>query len=295
MLVHTLAGIAWDPQLRGFLTFAMGVVVLIGSVYLLLVTNLGIRLGFLLAASALFGWLTIMGGVWWVYGSIGMLGQVPTWHVQETAYPGLDDAALDLAHGLDTSALPAPEELADLTGDDFIAVRDEVEPDLGGWKILQESNPSFGEAKAAVDEYYVAHPDAELEIKTAADYITVYSFERGGKQRLPDDPSRWDRIYKKLKTTFWQLKHPPRYAIIQVQPVVPQEAEPGQPPPTPKADTSKPVVSVIMERDLGDKRFPGAMLTLFSGIMFAVLCTQLHRRDQRVAEVRGLVPATTKA
>jgi hypothetical protein len=294
MLVHTLAGIAWDPQLRGFLTLAVGIVVLIGSVYLLLVTNIGVRLGFLLAAAALFGWLTIMGGVWWTYGSIGMLGQVPTWKVQETVYPGTDDAALDLAHNLDTSELPPPKELADLTGDDYTALRDEVEPSLGGWKILQESNPSFGEAKAAVDEYFVEHKNTELGIDSADDYITVYSFERGGKQRLPDNPSRWDRIYKKLKTTFWQLKHPPRYAIIQVQPVVVQEAEPGQPPPTPKADTSKPVVSVIMERDLGDKRFPGAMLTIFSGIMFAVLCNQLHRRDQRVAEVRGLVPATTK-
>ena len=236
-----------------------------------------------------------MGGVWWVYGSIGMLGKVPTWQVQETVYPGLDDAALDLAHGLDTSALPSPEELADLTGDDYIEVRDAVEPTLGGWHILQESNPSFGEAKAAVDEYFVEHKNTELQIDSADDYLALYSFERGGKERLPDDPSRWDRLYKKLKTTFWQLKSPPHYAIIQVQPVVQQTAEPGKPPPTPKVDESKPVISVIMERDLGDKRFPGAMLTIFSGIMFAVLCTQLHRRDQRVAEVRGLVPATTRS
>ncbi len=295
MLVHTLAGIAWDPQLRGFLTLAVGIIVLMGSVYLLLVTNVGVRLGFLLASAALFGWLTLMGGVWWMYGSIGMLGKDPGWVVTETVYPGTDDAALDLAHGFDTSAMPSHEELGDLTGDDYLAVRDEVEPTLGGWHILQESNPSFGEAKAAVDEHFVEHPDEDLQIDSADDYLTVYSFERGGKARLPDDPSRWDRLYKKFKTTFVQLTHPPRYAIIQVQPVVVQEAEPGQPPPTPKVDTSQPVVSVIMERDLGDKRFPGAMLTIFSGIMFGVLCVQLHRRDQRVAEVRGLVPATTKA
>ena len=30
------------------------------------------------------------------------------------------------------------------------------------------------------------------------------------------------------------------------------------------------------------------------GIMFAVLCVQMHRRDQRVREVRALVPATTE-
>ena len=63
----------------------------------------------------------------------------------------------------------------------------------------------------------------------------------------------------------------------------------------PEPDPDEPVVSVIMQRDLGDVRFPAAMLTIFSGIMFGVLCVQLHRRDQRVAEVRGLLPATTRS
>jgi hypothetical protein len=295
MLLHTLAGIAWDPQIRGFLAFAVGVVVLIGSVYLLLVTNLGLRLGFMLAAAAIFGWLTIMGGVWWTYGTIGMLGEINHWEVKETVYPGLDNAALDEAHGLDTSGLPPSQELNDLTDEELSKVRADLEANLDGWRLLPESNPSFGEAKAAVDEYFLAHPDAQLGIEDATDYITVYSFERGGKEQLPENPSRLDRIVKKLKTTFVQLRHPPRYALIQVQPVVQEVAEPGKPPPVPEADAAKPVVSVIMERNLGDRRLPGAMLTVFSGIMFAVLCTQLHRRDQRVAEVRSLVPATTES
>ena len=52
---------------------------------------------------------------------------------------------------------------------------------------------------------------------------------------------------------------------------------------------------MIMQRDLGDRRFPGIMLTISSGIMFGVLCSTLHRRDQRVAAARGLLPATTEA
>ena len=42
-------------------------------------------------------------------------------------------------------------------------------------------------------------------------------------------------------------------------------------------------------------RFPAAMLTIFSGIMFGVLCSMLHRRDERVAEARALVPATVES
>ena len=86
MMLHLLAGIAWDPQIRGFLAVLVGVVVLMGSVYLLLGTNLGSRLGFLVAISAIFGWCTLMGVTWWVYGTIGMLGEAPKWEVEEVVY-----------------------------------------------------------------------------------------------------------------------------------------------------------------------------------------------------------------
>ena len=70
--------------------------------------------------------------------------------------------------------------------------------------------------------------------------------------------------------------------------MIEQEAEPGQAPPTPEADPTQPVVSVIMERNLGDVRFPGAMLTVFSGLMFTASALMLHRRDLIAAEARGI-------
>ena len=294
-MLHLLAGIAWDPQLRGILAVLVGVVVLMGSVYLILGTNLGARLGFLVALSAIFGWCTIMGLTWWAYGTIGMLGEAPSWEVTEVVYTsgttddsGLANAALEQARTLDTSALPPPEELNELDEADFEELRAEVEPTLDGWRLLPESNPSFGEAKATVDEFFVEFPDVELALEGAADYITVYSFETGGKEGLPDDPSRLDRITTKLRTTFWDVQHPTHYAIIQVQPVKEQETVPGEAPPTPVADPTQPVVSVIMERNLGDVRFPGAMLTIFSGLMFAATALMLHRRDLIAAEARGI-------
>jgi hypothetical protein len=294
-MVHLLAGIAWDPQIRGFLAVAVGVVILMGSVYLLLGTNLGSRLGFLVAMSAIFGWCTIMGLTWWVYGTIGMLGDAPKWVVKEVVYTsgttddsGLLDAALVEARDLDTSGLPPPSDVQELDEDGIAALEEEFAEELGDWRILAEANPSFGEAKATVDEHFAATPLQALGLEGAADYVTVYSFERGGKDDLPNDPSRIDRITTRLKTTFWQIQHPPRYAIIQIQPVVEQEAVPGEPPPTPRADTTQPVVSVIMERDLGDVRFPGAMLTMGSGLLFAATVLMLHRRDLAVAEARGI-------
>ncbi len=295
MLLHTIAGIAWDPQIRGILALLVGVVVLMGSVYLLLTTNIGSRLGFLLAASAFFGWCTIMGLTWWLYGTIGMLGEAPRWVVTEVVYvsgstddSGLEGADLELAHDLDTSALPPVEEISDLEPKALSDLKRDVEPGLSGWQILPESNKSFGEAKATVDEYFAERNNEELGIEGPADYVNSFSFERGGKIDLPENPGRFDRIGRKLETIFWQVRHPPRYAIIQVRPVIVQEPVPGEAPPTPTADPTKPVLSVILERDLGDVRLPGAMLTIFSGLLFGVTVSMLHRRDLRSAEARGV-------
>jgi len=293
-MLHLLAGIAWDPQIRGFLAVLVGVVVLLGSVYLLLGTNLGSRLGFLIGISAIFGWCTIMGLTWWVYGTIGMLGEAPSWEITEVVYPGVQDAALDEARQLDTSALPDLEEFKDLEADAVEALSDEAGSTLGGWELLPEANPSFGEAKATVDEYFIENPEEALGLAAAADYVTVYSFERGGKDGLPDDPSRLDRITTELRSTFWQIQHPPHYAIIQVQPVREQETVPGEAPPTPEANPFEPVVSVVMERNLGDVRFPAAMTTIGFGALFAMSILMLHRRDLRVAEVRGFLPVPTQ-
>ena len=165
-MLHLLAGIAWDPQIRGFLAVGVGVVVLLGSVYLLLGTNLGSRLGFLIAISAIFGWCTIMGLTWWMYGTIGMLGEAPKWEVVGVVYPGTRRTPRwRRPRSLDTSALPDPEELNELEGDELDETADEVEPTLGGWKLLPESNPAFGEAKATVDEHFGEHPDEELGLE----------------------------------------------------------------------------------------------------------------------------------
>lgn len=64
--VHLIAGLSWDPAIRGILSVGVGVVVLIGSVYLLLGTNIGFKLGALVAASGLFGFLSILTLIWWI-------------------------------------------------------------------------------------------------------------------------------------------------------------------------------------------------------------------------------------
>ena len=76
-MLSTLA-ISWEPELRGILIVIIASVTLCGSIYLVLGTNLGARLGFLVALSGLAGWMALMGGIWLVYG-IGLKGPEPSW------------------------------------------------------------------------------------------------------------------------------------------------------------------------------------------------------------------------
>ena len=68
-----VAALSWNPQVRGALYVLIAVVILPGSSYLLLSTNVGARLGFQLAAAGLCAWMVVLGLVWWVYG-IGLKG-----------------------------------------------------------------------------------------------------------------------------------------------------------------------------------------------------------------------------
>ena len=91
-----LAGIAFDPHIRGVLVVLVSVTVLIGGIWLILSTNLAARLGFLVTFTALFGWMTVMGGIWTAYG-IGLVGERPAWTVTEVNVGDLAEAQLEEA------------------------------------------------------------------------------------------------------------------------------------------------------------------------------------------------------
>lgn len=279
---NVLAGIAYDPTIRGILAVGVGVVVLMGSVYLLLGTNTGNRLGFLLAATGFFGWMAIMGLIWWIYG-IGMLGAAPSWHVVEYNTTDTDLAATEEVRLLDKDPVPTePGVIQTLVEEDpeaFAALQDEVEEESDGWLLLSPSDAVRNEIEATVSAELPECSACNFGISAADDYISINAYQRGGKERLPDDPSRLDRIWNKVETTL-QITHPPRYAILEVQKVIEQTTEPGQAPPSPEADPDEPVISVVMLRDIGDLRFPSAVITISSTLIFLLLCWVLHQRER---------------
>lgn len=338
-----IAGLAWDPEIRGFMAVFAGTVVLLGSVWLLLVTNTGTRLGSLLALTGLFGWMVIMAAVWWLYG-IGWIGDAPTWQLREINIGDLGQASLDAAAELpNPGELPSAFELAAASGDPVavaefgVVTRATLTPDqteglsepeieqlieeeqarneaatlselaavapgviaeaeadgrlsFGGWRLL--STAEAGEAQASAVAMLTENPN--LDFNSQADFKLLDAYDIGGKAGLPDDPDRLDRIRTQVSTAL-TVTSPIRYGIVQVQEVVHQPLIPGQPPPTPVADPNKPVISVIMTRDLGNVRLKPALVTLGSLAVFAALCLFLHERDKLAWQQRQARKAPARA
>lgn len=272
----SLLAIGWEPELRGLLTVIIGFVILCGSVYAIMATNMGSRLAFLVAATALAGWMMLMGMVWLIYG-IGLRGPDPTWQ----PVPGVgilqDVDSLGAAGVLDPNAVvPAdatPAESADIVRESFLEQ---------GWVVLDKASPAFGQAQAAATELLVADgafPAGQFEI--------VEVFDTGGER------------YPKINDTldFLAFFHTPHYVVAEAAPFVAVRTEPGRAPVRPEVDESRQRQYVYMIRDLGARRQPPVVLTLGAGAIFLALCYLLHRRDQILKSnlAQPLPPAKVEA
>jgi hypothetical protein len=304
LLSTIYAGIAWDPHIRGALTVVVGVAILLGSIYLLLGTNMGARLGLLVSLAGLAGWMVILTLIWVIAPpGIGPRGDNATWVPVEIFVDGPESPRTEQA-----DLLPQPQDLP--TADQILADNpdlatefpsgfvlsdlqstnpDLLEPyledvELNGWSLVASS--AAGETQASAD---VALIESGF-FSAPTDYKKLNTFEYGGKPArtdtcpdavggsfLPDEPLC--RAWHKVRTAL-QLRHPPHYAIVQVQQVIPQEARPGEAPPLPTVDPDAPVVSVVMVRDLGSTRFVPFLYLVISLSLFIFFVLVLHYREK---------------
>jgi hypothetical protein len=257
-MLSALLAVSWEPEIRGWIIVIISVSVLMGSTYLILSTNLGARLGFLIAITGLAGWMMSMAIIWAVYG-IGLKGPMPTWIPSQPITIVRDGALLNQSGVV--------EGASDIKGLDPVASAKKVSDQLvsEGWHLLGESDPQRGQAVASADEII------QIETKefVAGEYSSVAVYDKGGARY----PKLGDSI------DFLAFKHTPRYAIVEVAPLVIQRAEPGRAPARAQIDTTQPHRYVVMIRDLGSRRKPAFLIAFGSGIIFFLLCWILHRRE----------------
>lgn len=281
-----LAAFVWDPQIRGALIVITAVLLLPGSVYLLLSTNLGAKVGLLVAAGGLFGWMAAMGWVWVGYG-IGIKGHPPEWHVKEVI-------------------------TGDIHRQSTIA---ETKTYPGDWRRLEAGNSTLGDASAAASKVLIpeaggaghaaAGGTTEPEVRTnplfddVSDFVQLGGYETGAEAYwlpgggLATEVKAIDPLKDKrnpLRKAIDRLRrgpfHQPHLAVVEVAPTLFQADTAGAPP-IPKADPAGPITHVVMERDLGNLRFPSTMFALSFTILFALVATALHRRDREIMAAKA--------
>ncbi len=312
--MSSLAAIAFDPAIRGVLVVMVGVVVLFGSIYLIVATNTGVRTGFLIAMAGLLGWCFSMGIFWWIYG-IGMIGAAPSWMEREINFdrsavavtehvndlPRTEDitSPTDLLADFEADNPDIREQIEATEGEGFEPksltqvvtlvpeLKEQLDDDLNGWRILPESDSRRGEAVAATDAALANNAVFGTETGPA-NYTVKDVFFFGGKAAAEPDPNAnllekaWNRVVSAI-----QVKNPTQYAAITLQRNIETTVAPGEAPPPAQIDETASTVTVVLERNLGNKRAIPALFTLFTGIAFFVFCWMLHTRDLKAAQMRA--------
>lgn len=256
----------WYPTLLGILVVVSAVILFCGSAYLLLATNLGARLGFLVAAGALSGFMMLLSVLWMTTASPlnTLKGRVPEWKAIEALGP--DRARSDIP---------------------LVA---EIDADTPQVDATEATN-----VKAAADAVLVtqvALPGEELEegvnefalFDDSTEYLITETYEvGGGRQTEVDFDGSWPFLHVSL--------HAPKYAVVTVCPVLDQPVPFGDPIPAPKCDPDEPVSHVVFERDLGSLRVPPLVAFIASAILFGLCLLGMHWRERDLAQAQAAADA----
>ena len=259
----------WYPTILGVLVVVAGIMLFVGSIYLILGTNMGARLAFLVTFASLMGFMVVLTSLWITTASPlnTLRGSVPTWEIK------------DVVSSLDESD---------------IAEVQNIQEDGRKVPVAEAAN-----IKAAVDEGLVTKQDNAVETFTPEDnefaefgevteYLVTATYEIGGS-----DPSFLD----------FEFTHTPLFAVVEFCGVAENTQPFGVAPDAPScaAEGTEQAESngfVILEYNLGDVRFP-PIVALFSSIILFVLSLLMlgwYEKDRKAiaaAEASAPVRETT--
>lgn len=232
----------WDPTIVGILAPVAGVFLFCGSVYLLLSTNLGARLGFLVSAAALSGFMVLLSMLWLTTSTPleSPKGRTADWKVVEVT-DSFADSKLSTIRTIDRDGTPLPPKAATTIRSFLDSAFVRVTPPLGG-EAPQQPFAQF----SASTKYITDDPAQDLK-----------TYETGGDTRL----------------VFW---HKPKYAAVQVCTALDQQVPFGEAPPLPKCDAAIDRKVAVLVFDYGSIRLPPVCYLIGSLILFILSLLGLH-------------------
>jgi len=244
----------WYPTILGILVVVFAVLLFCGSVYLLLATNMGARLGFLVAFTCLMGFMVLLTGLWITTASPlnTLKGRIPAWEPLEIV-KDLDNAKTEEVRNIETEG----RKVGTVEAANVKAAVDET-------LVAVEAVPSEGQVAQ----------QAFARFQGVTDYQVLNTYEIGGSKPNPLD---------------FELTHTPLFAVVEFCEVVdPTTTVPfGVAPPEPECiEDSENNGFLVLQRDLGSLRVPPIVAFVGSVLLFGLGLLALHWRekDERAAK-----------
>jgi hypothetical protein len=290
-VVHTLSVLAaegihnrdlWYPTILGVLVVVAAVALFCGTPYLLLATNMGARLGFLVATACLSGLMVLVSLLWLTNPSpVNTLkGRIPAWVARESIENG-DYAKSKIAAVRDINDNGRAASEADVTN-----LKAAVDSNL-----ILTKNEQTGEIESGAGGKFATY-------SAATDYLVVKNQVAGGGGLFSgtsvDFGGGWPWVHISL--------HKPLYAVVttcKVDPsLAPAEVPYGAKPPVPKCAPGERQL-LVLERDLGSLRVPPFVAFLAFSLLFGLTLLALHWRErdlqEQAARVTGEADAIARA
>jgi hypothetical protein len=261
----------WYPTILGVITVIAAVSLFCGTIYLLLATDLGARLGFLVAAAGLSGFMILLSLLWLTTSSPlnTIKGRIPSWRAVEVIEGG------DLAR----SDIPAVRQIRDEPLKD---PAEQANIKAAVDTVVVTSAESAGEEEVAETSEFAIYDDP-------AQYLVTDFYETGGGNIFSQVEVEANGEFPLLHVSL----HTPRYAAVDICTVDEEAAVVpfGDPPPDPVCDESQPINTVVFERDLGSVRVPPIVALLGSSVLFGLCLLGLHWRERDLQEQAAALQA----
>lgn len=283
----------WDPTILGLLTVLAGFVLFCGSTYLLLATNLGGRLGFLVSAAALTGIMVLLSALWLTSNTPlnSPKGREPRWTPVSCDGSG---ATSTTCGSLAEAPIKSLSEIAQDPNFDKVgkAKHSLAEGDyalMRPWfdaAMVQKTVAGGGEAPV--------QPYAKYSVASAV--LTQACFDPTTKDAAVcgrGDAVQTLREFKVGGKTHLLFFHTPNYAAVEYCPAVanPIESNPNATSINPTCDNVAGTRWLILQYDYGSIRLPPLFYLIFSTLLFAISLYALHTRERAQQRMAAVVAA----
>ena len=251
----------WYPTILGILVVVSAIVLFMGSVYVLLGTNVGARLGFLITFTSLMGFIMILSVLWLTTASPleSPKGRVSSWKVVENV-SDLAKAKTTAVHGANTKQNRA-------SSTDASNVNAAVDAAL----ITKTSTPTVT---------YTPNDNRFAKFGDITQFMVLQTWTVGGS-----------------KPQFWkgEFNHATKYAVVEYCKTATVVQTFGLPPLPPECASGSDAQRgfLVVQYDYGTLRLPPFIVFIIASILFGLGLLMLHWREKDEHAAKAAAEAKT--